>query len=802
MRAPLSWLRDYARLDAPVERLAEVLSEIGLVVEVVEHVGGGLDDVVVAEVLAIRPHPDADRIRLVDVDPGDGGPLQIVCGAWNFAEGDLVPLAPVGAVLPGDFTISRRKMRGEVSNGMLCSATELGLPDPPGAEDGLLILEPGLAPPGTPIAAALGLRPDVVFDLDITANRPDALCMAGIARDLAAALGEDWAAPTDPPVPPVDPGLDPATVTVDAGDLCPRFTATVITGGPRGPSTPEMGRRLTLAGMRPINAVVDVSNYVMLDVGQPNHAYDRDRLGGRGLLVRRGREGEHLQTLDGVDRTVGPQDCVICDADGSPVGVGGVMGGAAAEIDDATQEVLLECAWFDPAAVARTGNRIGLTSEARARFERGVDPAIATVAVDRFCALLAAVPGGEGLRRGPTTDVADPSLPGPARVRLRPSRVNSLLGVDLDAARVRGLLEPLGFVLHDAPDGFEVTVPTWRLEVSREADLIEEVARMWGYQRIERTVPAGSRRRTGGLTPYQKERRRVRAILAGAGLDEAWTTTFLAPGDLARAGLDPEAVEVENPLDRSESLLRTSLLPGLLKALRFNVDRQLDDLALFEIGRVFARPAPDAAEARPVETEMLGIALLPPPGTPETAAVESAVEAWKWLAGGLRIESPALEAAVGPGLHPGRSARLLAGPRAVGRLGEVAPEVVSAYGLTGRLGWLEVDLGELHGAGRRSRVAVEASRFPASDVDLAFVLPDAVPAAELVSAIRQAGGDLVEEVALFDVYRGDRIGQGQRSLAVRARLRAPHQTLTEAQLSATRQRMIEAGAAAGGQLRT
>ena len=818
MRAPLSWLRDYAPLDAPVERLVEVLSELGLVVEGVEHIGGGLDDVVVSRILDIRPHPDADRIRLVDVDPGDGGPLQIVCGAWNFAVGDLVPLAPVGATLPGDFTIAKRKMRGQVSHGMLCSASELELPDPPGGADGLLILEPGLAPPGTPLVDALGLEPDVVFDLDVTPNRPDALCMAGVARDLAAALGEEWSWPAGPAAPEVDPGLGTAPVTVDAGDLCPRFTATVLEGVPDGPAPAWIARRLTLAGMRPINAVVDVSNYVMLDLGQPNHAYDQERLDGGGISVRRARPDERLETLDGVERVLAGDDCVICDASGRPVGVAGIMGGASAEIGDGTRRVLLECAWFDPVAVARTGSRLGLHSEARVRFERGVDPEVAERAVERFVALLASVPGGEKLRRGPTVDAHDDShLPAAHRVELRTPRVNAVLGTDLDDGQVAGLLRPLGFILDPAPEGgrFAVTVPTWRLEVAREIDLIEEVARMWGYHRIERTVPAGARRRSGGLTGRQRERRRVRSVLSGAGLDEAWTTTFLGPGDLERAGLDPAAVEVENPLDRSESLLRPSLLPGLLKALKFNTDRQLDDLALFEIGRVFAPPAdPAAPGVTPDEAEHLAVVVLPPRGAGDEAAASAAVRCWTWLEQALRLAGASLVAGPVAGLHPARSARIVVGPAGgseggpdssgaveLGAVGEVDPAVAAAYGLSGRVGWLMLSLDAVTAAPRRPRLAADVSRFPASDVDLALVAGDGLSAADVAATLRTAGGELVEDVTLFDVYRGDRVGAGRRSLAFRVRFRALDRTLGDAELAALRQQLIDAAAGRGAELR-
>jgi phenylalanyl-tRNA synthetase beta chain len=806
MLAPLSWLRDYAPLEADIDALAAVLSELGLVVEGIENVGEGLDGLVVARILGIRSHPNADKIRLVDVDAG-AEPLQIVCGAWNFAVGDLVPLAPAGTVLPGGHEISARAMRGEMSNGMLCSAAELHLPEAAGTEDGLMILPEGIAAPGTPLTEALGIGPDVVFDLDVSPNRSDALCMAGVARDLAAALGETWAAPTEPPPPPIDSTLGTAVIQVEAGDLCPRFTGTILEGVPDGPSPAWMAWRLTLAGMRPINAVVDVSNYVMLDLGQPNHAYDLEELGGGGILVRRGRPGETLTTLDGVDRSLEGGDCVICDAEGIPVGVGGIMGGAQAEIGPSTRRVLLEAAWFSPMAIARTGKRLGLHSEARVRFERGVDPAIAPAAVERFAALLCAIEGGGGLRRGPMLDVQDPhSMPAAPIVKVRTGRVNAILGTQIPDADISRLLTPIGFAVNEDGVGVhEVAVPTWRLECSREIDVIEEVARMWGYRRIDRTLPAGSRQSAGGLTAQQKERRSVRRALAGAGFDEAWTTTFLAPGDLERAGLDPAAVEVENPLDRSESILRTALLPGLLKAVKFNVDRQAGDVCLFEIGRVFARPS--GAEVTPDESEHLAaiVALTAPGGEDwSSSAAEAATRTWVWLSDALRLEAVCLAAGQLPGMHPTRGARIVgSGATAIGVVGEVDPGVVTAYGLSGRVGYLEVSLDILAIEPRRARRARDVSRYPASDLDLAFLVDDAIPATAVQATLRRAGGDLIETVTLFDVYRGAQVGAGQRSLAFRLRYRAADRTLSDAELVTARQRAIDAvGAEHGAELRT
>jgi phenylalanyl-tRNA synthetase beta chain len=789
--APLSWLRDFAPFDQPIGELASALSNLGLVVEGVTEIGGDLTGVEVVRILSVRAHPNADKIRLVDVDRGDGQPLQIACGAPNLVVGELVPLATVGALLPGAVDpITRRKMRGEWSNGMLCSRTELGLPDD--GVDGLAILPPASAQPGNPVTEALGLVPDVVFDLDITPNRPDALSMAGVARDLAAALGVPFTVPATPV--PADPNLPAASVAVADPDLCPRLTGTVVTGVVVGPSPTWLADRLLLAGMRPVNNVVDVSNYVMLHLGQPNHAYDLDRLGGRGLVARAATEGETLNTLDGVTRSLSAQDGVIADAAGRAVGVAGIMGGAETEISASTTTVLLEAAYFTPMAVARTGKRLGLHSEARARFERGVDPEVAGAAVDLFVSLLAAQT--PGVRRGETTDVRAAAAV-PTTLAVRTARVDGLLGIDLDDEAVAAYLRPLGFGVTVAGEGTaEITVPTWRPDVTREIDVVEEVARLHGYRNIARRMPAGARVR-GGLSAHQKQRRLTRDVLAGTGLTEAWTTTFLAPGDLERAGLPADAVEVENPLDASESILRTSLLPGLLKAVRFNADRQEPDVRLFEIGRTFALPQPGTVT--PAETETMAVVVA---GTGADARL--AARTWAILVGALRLADVRVTATALPGLHPTRSATLTgADGTALGQVGEVDPEVSAAYGLAGRVGWLQVDLIPLFAQPRLTDQARAVSRFPASDVDLAFVVDLDVAADEVARTLRRAGGELAESVALFDVYRSAQLGPGRRSLAYRMRLRAPDRTLTDAELAAHRQEVIDAVAAAhGAELRT
>ena len=773
MRVPLSWLRDFAPLTAPPADLAGALSGLGLVVEGVEAFGEGLGDVIVARVLATRPHPNADKVQVVDVDAGDGEALQIVCGAFNFAAGDIVPLAPVGARLPNGMKIGRRNVRGEWSNGMLCSGTELALNSD---GDGIMILADDLTP-GVALVDALGIVSDVVFDLDITPNRPDALCVAGVARDLAAHFRVPFTIP-EPPAPAPGAHDELVTVVVESPDLCPQFTATVLTGVTIGPSPQWMAQRLTLAGMRPINNIVDVSNYVMLELGQPNHPYDLDRLPGRGLLVRRARESETLVTLDDVERSLGTEDCLICDAESTPVGIGGVMGGASSEISASTTTVALEAAWFDPVAIARTSKRVGLRTEASVRFERGVDADAVSRAVARFCQLAAQVAGATVA--GPTVDVrAD--LPRPARVAVRTSRVNAILGTELSPGDVSGYLQPIGFGCTPTGDGdFRVDIPSWRPDCEREIDVIEEVARHHGYTEIARTMPPITH--VGGLSPYQRDRRRVREILAGAGLSEAWATSFLAPEDLARAGLEATAVEVENPLAAEESVLRPSLLPGLLRAVAANAGHRRPDVALFEIGHVFLPP--EEGEQLPVEPEYLAVAL----GEGDAA---DATRVWAVLCAGLRLVDVSLQAAAVPGLHPTRSAVVVASGRAIGHVGEVDPAVLAAHGIEGRVGWFETDLGALLDSPRRPEVFRPVSRFPSADVDLAFVVDEPVPAADVERTLTRAAGDLLERIELFDVFRGPQL-EGARSLAWRLRFSALDHTLGEEELTDLRRRCIDA----------
>jgi len=827
MRVPLSWLNELVELDASasdpagVTELAATFADLGLVPEAVEAVPGALDGVVVARVETIAPIEGADRIRAVVVDAGDG-PVEVVCGAWNFAEGDVVALATVGTTLPGSAEpLRRRKMRGATSNGMLCSAAELGF-STDGA--GILLLDPA-TPVGAPLGELPGLGPDVVFDLEIQANRPDCLSMVGVARDLAARIGarlrppaavEDpgpWLGEKDR-VPVARRGADRAapalgdvrvvgavaSVGIESGAPCGRLDGMVLEGVRVGTSAPIVARRLALAGMRPRNSVVDASNYVMLETGQPTHPYDLDGLDAPGLVARRARPGERLVTLDGVERLLEETDGVIADASGAAVGIAGVMGGATSEIVAETSRVLVEAAWFEPLPIARTARRLGLRTEASARFEKGCDPEAAPGALARIAELLGVDRPGEGSAaagaRSPGAPVvrerlsAVAVLPVPPTVVVRVRRVNELLGTALEEGSIGQLLEPMGFgVRREGPDRLVVEIPSWRPDCAREIDVVEEVARQHGYGRI-----AARPRRSPGVgarTPLQMLRWQVRRLLAGLGADEAWTATLLAPGAHLAVGVDGSGLAVANPMVAEEVELRSNLLPGLVGALARNVARQEDALRLFEIGRVFRRQD----GPWPAESEVAAL-LLAWPGDDARAAVQ----AWRSLEDGLRLQPVRFEAGVVEGLHPGRGAQLVdqAGGL-LGVVGELDPARGAEVGLAPgrRLGWLAVDLGALLAAPRRPESIVVPSRFPTAEFDLAFVVGDEIPAAVVEERLRGAAGELLVRIALFDVFRGPSLGEGRRSLAWRLRVAAPDRTLGEEDLAQLRSRCVAAAEAGG-----
>jgi phenylalanyl-tRNA synthetase beta chain len=785
MRVPLSWLREFTPIDGDPAELAETFAELGLEVESITHVGGGLDGIVTARVLDVRPHPDADRIRLVDVDTGDGEALQICCGASNMAAGDVVPLATVGTTMPDGMEIAVRRMRGEVSNGMLCSATELGLGED---HSGILLLDRATAP-GLAVTEALGIVADVVFEIDVLPNRPDALSIIGVARDLAAGLGLPFEVPP-PSVAESGPGAATmAAVEILDPTLCGRFAVRVLSGVAMGESPRWMQQRLLAAGMRPINNVVDVSNYVMIETGQPNHTYDLAKVAGGRLRVRRARDGERIETLDGVTRVLGPADGVIADGDDVAIGIAGVMGGASTEIDDTTVDVLVEMAWWDPMSIAVSSASLGLHSEASLRFKRGADPEVVPFAAARFAELLAEV-GGATLHPGTVDRRGD--LPSREPVRVRTGRVNGLLGTDLTGSEVAGLIEPIGFAatpVGDDGDDLDVVVPSWRVDCTDEVDVVEEVGRHFGLARIPRTVPTSPK--GGALSPRQRARRAVRAAFVGAGLSEAMPLPFLAPGDLARCGLPDDGWRLANPLVAEESVLRTSLRPGLLSAVAYNASHRRTGVALFEIGRAFA---PGAVLVDVAVSEQAGRVL---EGEAEHAAAvlggrdaTAAVELLEVVLAAAGVGPVALRAEELPGLHPGRGAVVEVAGAVVGVVGEVDPAVLDAVGIAERVAVVELDLSVLLDLPAGVPQARAVSRFPSTDIDLAFVVDEVVPAAAVAATVHAAGGDLVRGVALFDVFRSNALGEAKRSLAYRVRFQAPDRTLTDEEVGSLRAGII------------
>ncbi len=785
MKVLLSWMREFAPIEGDPDELAATMTDLGMVVESVETVGHTWEGIVVAEILELTPHPEADRIQLVMVDPGDGEPLQICCGAFNMSVGDRVPLATIGTTMPDGLEIARRKLRGEWSNGMLCSSVELEL----GTDaDGILILD-GTPTVGEPLAAALGAETDVLFDLDIEGNRPDALSVAGVTRDLAARLGvpftfgEPGLTESDPPT------TDRASVRIDDEAFCARFGIRVLDNVTVGTAPAWMTDRLTACGVRSINAIVDISNYVMLELGQPNHTYDLGLVPDGALGVRMARTGEKLVTLDDTTRELTPDDGVIVNAADEPIGLAGVMGGASTEIGDGTTSVLLEAAIWDRMTIAKTSRRLGLRSEASTRYERGVDPEGVERALDRFCQLAAEICGAE-IAAGAVVVDGGRTVPEPVAVRV--ARVNRLLNLDLSADDIVALLDPIGFEATVAGDGqLSVRIPSWRPDSTAEIDVVEEIARHHGYDKSGRRVPTPTQ--AGELTPAQRGRRRIRRALEGAGFAETMPNPFLAPGDIARAGLgDAEGISLVNPLVAEESILRTSLLPGLLNVIAFNQAHRAVAIRPYELGRVY-RPAdgdlPDEPEQVAAAEAGFG---------PDDGAAIAATRLVHRLAAELGLRGLTVVNAARPGLHPTRSAEVRFRGRTIGEVGEVDPLVLDRHDIAGRVAWLQLDVAPILDAlGSVARLS-PVSRFPSSDVDLAFVVADDVAATDVARTLTKAGGSLLWSLRLFDVYRGDRLGDGVRSLAYGLRFQAQDRTLTDAEVAEVRQSCIDAVVKAHG----
>ena len=771
MKFSENWLRQHVPTSATRERLVEVLTAIGLEVEDVSVLGESLAGVVVARIVSADRHPEADRLQVCQVDAGGGELLQIVCGAPNARAGLVAPLAMVGAKV-GELTIKAARLRGVASNGMLCSAKELGID---ADASGLLEL-PGDAPVGAPLADYLGL-PDASIEIKLTPNRADCFSLRGIAFDVAAAVGSEVAAFDASPVPAATDAALP--VVLDAGADAPRYLGRVIEGVDATAATPPwMAERLRRSGIRPLGLLVDVTQYVMLELGQPMHAFDRDLLKGP-VGVRRARAGETLRLLDGRDAALDGEFLAITDAD-RVVALAGVMGGLETRVTDATRNVFLEAAHFAPAAIIGRSRRLGLHTDAAHRFERGVDPALPRTAIELATRLILEIGGGSP---GPVTEaLLDAYLPEPQAIVLRRARLARVLGLAVADAEVARILRALGMDVTGTDEGWRVVPPTRRFDIAIEEDLIEEVARIHGYDTIPTTLPGGASR-IAAPSETRTGEDELRAQMVARGYFEAVNFAFVDQALLQAWQAATGAVALANPLSAELGMMRTQLLPGLVAAAGRNLARQQSRVRLFELGKVFA--ASDDGGA-PVETPRIAAVIQGdahaeqwglPPRPADFHDLKGDLESLAACAG-ARLEYRASDAPHG---HPGRSAEVVRvdgeEPRRLGWIGELHPRLLRALDLEGTMLAFELDLDTL-----RPRAVARAgapSRFPSVRRDLAFVAPEGVPWAALEATIRKAAGPLLAELRLFDRYVGKGVDPGFRSLATGLILQDNSRTLTE-----------------------
>jgi phenylalanyl-tRNA synthetase beta chain len=800
-------LRDYVDLQMTPEQLAERLTLLGMEVKKVETWGEDWQNVVVGELLSVERHPRADRLSLTRVTVGGGELLEIVCGATNIAAGQRVPVALPGAVLPGERRIERTEKMGVVSNGMLCSGDELHLT---GDADGILIL-PSDVPLGAPLTDLYG---DVVLDVDVKPNRGDALSLVGLAREVSAVTGAPVRFPATDPIERGGPVADRLSVTVEEPSLCPRFVGRWVDEVTIGPSPDQVQMRLIAAGQRPVSNVVDVSNYVMLELGKPIHTFDASAVRDGRIVVRLAHDGERIETLDHVDRALSPDTLLIADGTG-PLGIAGVMGGAGSEISDSTTAVIVESAIFDPVSIRRTAFRYALRSEASLRFEKGQEHRLAKLGADRTARLIGEWAGGS-VATG-AVDTA-PDEPAPTHVAFRPARVSRLLGADIPAEEQRELLARVGVATEPAPSGTTIlvaaapqplevkaggaqavvaTVPSWRRDLVIEADIAEEVARVRGYETIPEITPDTA------MPHYRHSplgvRDVVRGTLAGIGLAEVVTSALVAPAMVERFGPldDPvipgedqatgRPITVTNPLSTQHSVMRQSLLGSLLEVVSTNQRQARPDVAIFEVGKGYG-----ASEDGDTTHEWwrLGLALtgsVQPPAWNQPARsfdLDDAKGIIESIAERLGAPRPVYDRLTDdPRLHPGRAARVQAGEVISGRVGEVHPSVLDALELRAdRVVVAELAIAGLSGGRPSAARVIAPSRQPAIERDLAVIVALDTPAAAVETAVRRHGGPLLRSVRLFDIYQGRPLEADERSLAYRLAFQADDRTLVEAEV--------------------
>lgn len=780
MLASYNWIKELSGLDVSPEEVASIFNRVGLEVESITRYGEGLDGVVVAEVRSMRPHPEADKLRLVTVFDGESE-AEIVCGAPNVPEpGRKVLLAKLGAVLPGDFKIVPRAIRGVESKGMLCSESELGIGE---GGEGIFVFDADTeVKPGTPISEALPIE-DTIFELGLTPNRPDALGHIGLARELCLAEGVPFK-PREVKLPEARAERPQFEVEIRDADRCPRYGAAFLVGAEVKPSPFWLRYRLFTLGQRSLSNLVDATNLVMLEWGHPIHGFDLHKLEGAKILVRRAEEGERLEGLDGVDRALTGDDLLIADANRG-VAYAGVMGGANSEIDESTRDVLIECAYFAPRGVRRTSRRLGIHTDASHRFERGVDPEAVPSVLNRALELMLELGGGE-IAGEPIDTVAKPHTA--PKIVYRHARSASLLGLEVDPARARSILELVGCaILSESDEGIEVEAPSYRPDLTREEDLIEEVARIVGYDAIPTALPRVRAGEKGTPASILFRKRLVKAA-AAAGFNQTMSFAFTSPETLARLRLPEAEIAIENPLSSAQSVMRTSILPGLIEGASQTARHGGARVALFELGRVFKR----SGELLPREEERLAFFLM---GEAEGSFLEEREADFFDLKGALeRIFFDLFGAHAvfeidrepAPYFHPRRTAKLSLLGKTIGAAGELHPELADEYDLGARPLYAELSFEALDAlrAEAGDPQARPLPRFQASSRDMALVVDEAVEAAAIVATLLEGGAPIAESAELFDLYRGEGIPEGKKSVAFSIVYRGSEGTLKDSEIDA------------------
>lgn len=780
MLVPMKWLNKYVKMDLPVADYAARMIMSGSEVEGWTEQGEGLTGVVVGLVEQMEDHPDSDHLHILQVNTGDEK-LQIVCGAPNVFAGARVPVAKIGAVLPGDFKIKRSKIRGVESFGMCCSGQELGMTeaDIAGAEvDGLLIL-PEDTPLGQDIRKVVGWD-DVVVEFKSLANRPDCMSVIGMARETAVTLGEKLTLPEISVQENGEDIHDYVTASVEDADLCPRYMLRMVKNVKVGPSPDWMQKALSASSVRPINNIVDVTNYVMLEMGQPLHAYDMAYVAGPKIIVRRAKAGETIRTLDGKDHALKENMLMICDGDG-PTGVAGIMGGEHSEIVDGTQNVLLEAAYFSGFNIRHTARELGIRTEASTRFEKGLDIYNTEKALDRAAQLIAQMGAGEIV--GGKIDLRG-ELPAAKTVLAPCARIRALTGVDIPSGEMVRILNELEIAttLDERSDTLHCTVPTHRGDIDHMADIAEEVLRIYGYDKIPATLMDGALMR-GGLTREQQLGDKVRDVLVGLNLYEAMSYSFISPDWIEKLGVPQghaarHLLRISNPLGEDMSVMRTTMAPSLLNLVSLNQRQRAGEIRMFEMGKVYLPTQENPLEGQPDERPTLGMVLLS--AQDDFFTLKGIIEQ---MAQDFGIEELSFNAQGECWYHPGRKATVSAGGKVLGQLGQVHPDVCEAFGVKGEVLLAEIDLQSWYAASSEARSFEALPRFPGVSRDLAVVVDSIQPVGPMMESIRKGGKPLLAELQLFDVYQGAQLPEGKKSVAFSLLFRSSERTLVDEEVN-------------------